>query len=288
MNGTILPFAREQLRALSLLAQRLNARRETGSTFCCSRAEDIRRDFEETLAYGFALWADGRPLGLISCSPDWEKRNADCSLLLELRGAAYDGGAEGLLSRAWEKLGREMALTFFFPTENGDCRRFLEQSGAQRQDNEYLLLLRREDWRRPAALAAEPHPARREERAAFEALHDGIFPGVYLSGRDIWEELGRSRSLYTIQDGDGLAAYGVLKTGGGGRAVAEVLAVRADARGRGYGRAVLSHLAEEAFTRAGAAELELVVDSGNRAALRLYLDTGFQIRQENNCYILRR
>lgn len=84
MNNTIRPFAAEDLEALALLAQRLNAERETGSTFCCAEAADIRRDFEETMEYGFACWADGQPLGLISCFPDVEKGNADCSLLIDI------------------------------------------------------------------------------------------------------------------------------------------------------------------------------------------------------------
>lgn len=286
MKGMILPFALEQLPELAALAQGLNARRETGSSFCCSHMEDIQREFAKTMAYGFAFWSKSRPLGLISCFPDVEKGNADCSLLLEVSGAAYDGMAEGLLSHAREKLGREMALTFFFPVENADCRRFLTKVGAQPQENEYILLLKGGDWSCPGSLAAQPRPALAEEREAFERLHDMIFPGVYISGKDIWEELGNARFVYTVQDEHGLAAYGVLKIAGGKRAVAEVLGVRPDARRRGYGRSVLCYLAEQAFTLFEKEELELVVDSDNRAALRLYLDLGFQIWQENNCYIL--
>ena len=59
------------------------------------------------------------------------------------------------------------------------------------------------------------------------------------------------------------------------------------ARRRGYGRAVLSHLAGQAFGPFGAERLELVVDADNERALRLYLDAGFRLRQENICYILR-
>ena len=43
MDITIRPFAAGELDGLALLAQRLNASRQTGSSFCCSRAEDIRQ-----------------------------------------------------------------------------------------------------------------------------------------------------------------------------------------------------------------------------------------------------
>ncbi len=287
MDITIRPFAAGELDGLALLAQRLNASRQTGSSFCCSRAEDIRRDFEESMEWGFACWTDGRLVGLVSCFPDWEKGNADCSLLLDAHGADYRAAAGALLAKAREKLGSGMACTFFFPVENGECRSFLEQAGAQRQVNEYILRLERTAWSAPQAQAAEPRPVEEGEKAAFAALHDAVFPGAYASGRDILADLGKNRFIYVSSDGAGLAAYGVLKRQSEKQAAAEILAVRRDARRQGLGRTMLNHLAREAFSRLGAERLELVVEADNRGALRLYLDTGFQIFQENSCYILR-
>ena len=287
MERNIRPFAAGELAELSLLAQRLNARRETGSTFCCARAEDIRRDFAEAMAYSAACWEDGRPRGLLSCLPGPARKNADCSLLLDACGADYREAAGALLARARERLGPGMACTFFFPVENGECRGFLEQAGARRQVNEYILRLGREAWSEPRDMAAEPRPVREGELADFAALHDQVFPGVYVSGRDILEDLGKGRFVYVVSDSAGLAAYGVLKPQSNEQAVAEVLAVRQDARRRGYGGAILNYLAREAFFRLGVRRLELVVDGDNRNALKLYLDTGFQLFQENNCYILR-
>lgn len=287
MDAAIRPFAAEELEGLALLAQRLNASRETGSSFCCARAEDIRRDFEESMEYGFACWVDGAPLGLVSCFPDPGKGTADCSLLLDAQGTAYQELAQALMAAARRRLGPGTACTFFFPVENGECRSFLEQAGAQRQVNEYILRLERAAWKPPHAAAAQPRPLRDEERDAFSSLHDAVFPGAYASGQDILADLGKTRFVSVIQDGEGLAAYGVLKPQGKGQAAAEMLAVRADARRRGLGRAMLNHLAREAFSRLGVERLELVVDADNQSALSLYLDTGFQVFQENNCFILR-
>lgn len=288
MNRVIRPFAAEDLDALSLFAEGLNAKRETGSTFCCKNAVDIRQDFAEAMDFGFACWEGEKPLGLISCFPDMEKGNADCSLLIDARKAPYQEIAQALFAAAKEKLGVAMEYTFFFPTENENCRVFLQSAEAQRQVNEYILLLRQENWKERRDLGVTPRPILEEEWDAFAALHDGVFPGVYASGRDILKDLGKTRFVYVIADKAGLAAYGVLKTNGGKQATAEMLAVRKDARRQGFGRATLQHLAWQAFSQFGAEMLELVVDADNQNALGLYLDIGFQIRQENHCFILRR
>lgn len=288
MNKVIRPFTAENLEELSLLAERLNAERETGSTFCCKRAADIQRDFAETMEYGFACRVNGKPVGLISCFPDMEKGNADCSLLIDAQEEAYRETAKALLAAAREKLGAAMECTFFFPTENRACRVFLQEAGAERQVNEYILLLERENWKMRCDLTASPRPVLEKEWNAFAALHDAVFPDVYASGQDILKDFGKTRFIYVVSDEAGLAAYGVLKTQGGKQATAEMVGVRKDARRQGFGRAVLYHLALQAFSQFGAERLELVVDADNQNALRLYLDAGFQIWQENNCYILRR
>lgn len=286
MDFKILPFAPENLEELAQLAERLNGKRETASAFCCTGKAEIRRDFEHNMPYGHACFLDGRPVGLWNGYLDAEKKNADCSLMLGLTGKAYQEAAGALCSAAKSRLGQGVACTFFFPQENADCRQFLEQAGAKRQVNEYILVLQRQDWAEPGSLTAWPRKVQDGERDAFAALHDAVFPGVYCSGRDILAGLWADRFVYVIADGAGLAAYGVLKTKGGERATAEVIAVREDVRGRGYGRAVLNHLAKQAFSEFGAKSLDLVVEADNQNALALYLDTGFLVSQENNCYIL--
>lgn len=287
MQTTIRPFAVDELDTLALFAERLNAHRQTGSTFCCAKAADIRRDFAETLPYNFACWAENVPVGLLACYPDIEKQNADCSLLIEATGPDYERIAEGLVGAVRQRLGAGMACTFFFPAENAQCRHFLRRMGAAQQQNEYLLLLSQKDWQQSATLAAAAQPLTDPQRAAFAALHDAVFPHCYANGRDILAESGKTRFVHVITDGEGLAAYGVLKTQGGARATVEMLGVRPDARRRGYGRAMLRHLIQEAFCRHGARQVDLVVDADNHGALRLYLETGFAVQQQNNCFLLR-
>lgn len=287
MEYIIRSFEPEDFGKLAQLAERLNASRETASTFCCAKAEDIERDFSETAEYGSACFLSGQPVGLLACFLDAEKSNADCSLMIELSGNAYQDVANRLLLSARKKLGEGIACTFFFPKENKDCGRFLAEAGAKRQVNEYILLLRRENWKEPASMAAAPQPLSEGQQDAFAALHNTIFPDVYCSGKDILRDLGTTRFVYAIPDQAGLAAYGVLKVNGSKQATVEIVGVREDARRQGYGRAMLNHLAGQAFAQFGAQSLELVVDADNENALALYLDTGFEIWQENNCYILK-
>ena len=274
-------FSEGNLPELAAYACRKNARRDSGSAFCCREEASIRRDFLETLEFG-ALWREaGRIRGILSCFPDWEKGNVDCALLVDREG--YDSTAGQLLRTARERLGSHLRYTFFFPKENEDCTAFLEGIGAQRRENEYQMVLQRNDWR-PTEGLLEPRPLAEGEEVPFAQLHDQVFPDVYVSGRDILGDLGKNRFVYVLEENGALAAYGVLQCAGC-RTTAEILGVRQGLRGRGYGRAILNYLAKEAFYRHSAAELDLIVDADNDRALGLYQKTGFQILEENRCYL---
>lgn len=279
-------FSPENLEKIVVLAQRLNARRENGSAFCCSEADSIRRDFEENMAASFGCWEEDTPVGLLSCYPDWEKGNADCAMLIDPDGVSYEAAAQALLTAVRKTLGAEMACTFFFPKENHDCAAFLEETGAKRQVSEYSMLLKKDHWRTPP-VAPVPQPLRPEQARDFARLHDAVFPGVYCSGQDILETWGKNRFLYVLERQQELVAYGVLRSSGRKQATAEIVGVRNGFRGHGYGRAILNYLAETAFTQFGAEELDLIVDSNNQRAIDLYLSVGFTIVQENCCYILK-
>ena len=140
MNMTIRPFETGELDGLALLAQRLNASRQTGSTFCCAKAADIRRDFEQSMEWGFACWADGRPVGLVSCFPDREKGNADCSLLLDACGADYREAAGALLARARNLWGLEASSLRAAPEALGRraLKLFLEEAGCGSLEKKHL------------------------------------------------------------------------------------------------------------------------------------------------------
>ena len=82
------------------------------------------------------------------------KGNVDCALLADREN--YSATARQLLSAAQAQLGNHLRYTFFFPKENEACAAFLESIGACRRENEYRMVLRRDDWQPQEGLPA-PH-----------------------------------------------------------------------------------------------------------------------------------
>jgi ribosomal-protein-alanine N-acetyltransferase len=71
--------------------------------------------------------------------------------------------------------------------------------------------------------------------------------------------------------------------GDGGRAWVLRLKVRADLRGRGFGRRLLSHLLDALHER-GVAEILLSVSPNNIPAVRLYESSGFDVAGKEERY----
>lgn len=137
---------------------------------------------------------------------------------------------------------------------------------------------------RPTPWAAEPLGEALWPELA--ALHDQVFPQVYVSGRDLLQTLGRNRRAFGVVDGGALLAYGVLRDNGTDRGTAELIGVRAGCRGLGLGTAVLCRLLQEAFGPLGLKQMDLIVDGDNETAIGLYLGLGYQLERENCCYHL--
>lgn len=273
------------LDAAAEFAFRCNQNPVLGSAFCPMSRSAILEDLAEGVAAGQCLIYRERELvlGLLNSYTDWDKRNTDCTLLVD--APSYDSVGRALLEALVEKLPEPMRYTFFFPRENLACAQLLEALGARREVNEYQLLLQREAFcPRPSAWIAAPLEQPFWPQLA--ALHDQIFPRVYVSGQDLLQTLGRSRRAFGIVDDGALSAYGVLRDNGTDRGTAELIGVRDGRRGMGLGTAVLCRLLQEAFGPLGLKQMDLVVDGDNETAIGLYLGLGFRVEQENCCYHL--
>lgn len=94
------------------------------------------------------------------------------------------------------------------------------------------------------------------------------------AAREVCDYAGADVYLVGL-DGDDVVAYGMLRGWDAGFAVPSLgIAVRASARGRGIGRALMDRLHEEAAAR-GAARVRLRTHPDNVAALRLYRSLGY-------------
>lgn len=275
-------------------------KREEASMFCPGNRKRIMEEFQENVEAGrlAAYWSDGKPEGVISWYVDEEKLRTDCALLVNSECENYENVALSLVQEAQKGQRSGMRYYFYFPKENRRCMEFLEKLKAHREENEYLLLLHKEIWEnRGCERPGEDEDGKKkppieirvlpkERYEEYTKLHDAVFPDIYISGRDVISDLGKNHQVFVLLEGDKIAAFCVLNTHGNKRATAELIGVRRDKRGQGYGKAVLSYLAFRAFALGGMEALDLIVDSDNENALRLYLDFGFQVECENRSYWL--
>lgn len=276
----------KDLEDLSQFAYRINSVNEHSSTFCPSKIDAIRNEFEESISVGclFECRKGSKLVGLFNSYVDHEKSNADCSLLIDT-DACYQDTAQKLFNEVKNQFGPSMKYTFFFPKQNTACSTFLSNNGAHREVNEYCLLLKRDKFSYPShSLTIIDLP--KDSYQQLIDLHDNIFPGMYVSGIDIINTLGSKRLVYTLINDGQIIAYSVLKLSGTKRATAEVVAVKEGFRHKGYGRAILAYLANKAFETYEMEYVDLIVDADNENAISLYLDLGFDIESEHCCYTI--
>ncbi|MDD4297970.1 MAG: GNAT family N-acetyltransferase [Ruminiclostridium sp.] len=283
---SILYCTQQQLNNIIEFAYKMNIDREHASTFCAISKSAIREDFSEGISKNcvLACWNNDEIIGILSCFIDEVKNNADCTILIDSRKCDYNTIARLLLEKFRIANDANMKYTFFFPTENVECANFLESINANRQVNEYYLILEKKNAdNNTSNLNVIELPT--NSYNSFIELHDTIFPGVYISGADVIKDIGKIHFIYSIIENEILIAYSVLRLNRDRSATAEIIAVKENFRGKGYGRAVLSYLIKTAFTSFTLDKIDLIVDGNNDKAIRLYLDLGFTIVTENRCYI---
>jgi ribosomal protein S18 acetylase RimI-like enzyme len=126
--------------------------------------------------------------------------------------------------------------------------------------------------------ASEAHELTDEHSAAFQALHEQVFPRTYLSGRQILERRNEHRKLFAIVEDDALLGYAYVEiVPEFGEGNLEFIGVSEQARGKGVGRRLMAMALAWMFSFSNMKEIFLTTNSTNTAAIGLYRKVGFQL-----------
>ena len=158
---------------------------------------------------------------------------------------------------------------------------------AENKGNECILILKRENFTEKEC-GTQVVFFTPEYKVEFMKMHDHIFPGVYVSSKDILDSLGNKRSLYCAIENDALLGYAVLKyTKDSSAVTVEIIGVDEKYRGKGYGKALLNEVLKQAFSDHSIKTVNLVVENLNTNAMSLYYSFGFELDVENYSYSAR-
>lgn len=185
---------------------------------------------------------------------------------------------EALLDFGIAQLASPLDLKFNLESGNG-LGRILVGLGAERTEDNYMLEILARDLApsRPApeALAIAPHSP--DQDGAFAEIFEAAFPEAYMGSREALEAgRGAGYRLLDLLESGSLVGLGLYRLD---RGYVDFLAVREDRRGRGYGRALLRAILEDLLKSRGLPSAVLNVDLANEAALGLYTELGFRIKE---------
>ncbi|MGI9607089.1 MAG: GNAT family N-acetyltransferase [Acidimicrobiales bacterium] len=131
------------------------------------------------------------------------------------------------------------------------------------------VLLRRQPT--PVMIDARVRPLSPADHATVMALHEGAFPDTHLTPQGLVES---DHPRLVIDDGDGVIGYVAYELQSDGSGYIDFLAVVADHRGDGHGRALVASAVGDLIDR-GATSAHLTVRETNEAARALYASLAF-------------
>lgn len=269
-----------------------NNQPENNSAYCPKSKENIRGDFEFIMGNHGSLmigyFSHDDLAGILGCFVNPESNWVDC-VGPYFSSEWSEDAAKEMFAFAESKLANAARFNFYFDVRNKNLHRLMELLSAERNDNEYHLLLKKANYK-PQQLKRSVVPySDKFENDVIQILHD-TFPDAYVSGRELIDSIGKDREVFcALDENSAFVGYGVLKRyDDASRITAEIFAVSEGSRSKGYGWALLNAVVDCALNKFNADTVDLVVDRLNTHASDLYYSCGFKLAVENASYCIKR
>jgi len=268
-----------------------NNQQESNSAYCPKSKESIYGDFALIIEHPDSIllgYFDNDVLtGVLGCFMNSENNWVDCSGPF-FKDEWSQEVAKTMFTYAKSKLVKAVRFNFYFNARNKNLHQLMESLSAERNDNEYILLLKKADYK-PPRLKHNIIPYNSGFENNVIKLKNNTWPDSYITDRDLISSINKDRDVFCALDENGaFVGFGVLKRYDDNyRVTAEVFAVAEGVRGKGYGWTLLNTVVDCAFNNYNADIVDLVVDRLNTRARNLYYSCGFKLNVENSAYCIK-
>jgi len=197
--------------------------------------------------------------------------------------------AQDMFAYAKSKLAKAERFNFFFDTNNKNLHQLMALLPTVRNDNEYILLLENANYM-PQYTQHNIVSYSSNYRNDIVRLKNKTWPESYITDSDLLNSIGKDREVFcALDENSNFVGYGILKRyNDSARATAEFFVVEENARGKGYGWALLNKVVDCAINVHNANIIDLVVDRLNTHARDLYYSCGFKLSVENASYCIKK
>ncbi len=264
---------------------------QNSCAYCSNLVENIRIDFEliinnpNCLMVGY--FNDNELTAILGCFVNDNNNWVDCCGPF-FRGEYNQDVAKDMFLFAKSYLSNAARFNFYFNVENKNTHELMQILGANRQDNEYILSIKRSDYK-PQKIKKHIVKYINIYEKDVITLHNECFPDVYVDGRDLISAIAKTREIFcALDENDEFVGYGVLSFNNDRQGlVAEIFAVREEKREKGFGWALLNTVVDYGFTEYNGNKIDLVVDKLNNNARKLYYSCGFKLQIENESFFIK-
>ena len=268
-----------------------NNQPKSNSAYCPKSKENICADFAfiidnpDSILLG--LVNDDVVTGVLGCFVNPDNNWVDCSGPF-FKDEWNQEDAKAMIAYAKSNLPKAAKFNFYFDTRNLNLHQLMESLSAERNDNEYILLLNKTNYK-PRQIEQNIIAYNSNFENDVIKLKNNTWADSYITDKDLINSINKDRDVFCALDENGkFVGYGILKRyDDDNRMTAEVFAVAEHARGKGYGWALLNTVVDCAFNKYNANIVDLVVDRLNTHARDLYYSCGFNLNIENAAYCIK-